>query len=106
MRYEDASFTRSFGLCPSILTMHIRGNSDVVGRAGRHHGWANPGNREEPALGSARTDGAQLVAHHRFRKGEGVLRKKRKMVEAIVPTRMRELGFGCPHVELCSCRSQ
>jgi hypothetical protein len=27
-----------------------------------------------------------------------VVRKKRKMVEAIVPARKRELWFGCPHV--------
>jgi len=30
---------------------------------------------------------ARLAAHHRFRKGEGVMCKKRKMVEAIVPAR-------------------
>jgi hypothetical protein len=26
------------------------------------------------------------------------MRQKRKMVEAIVPARKREIGFGCPHV--------
>jgi hypothetical protein len=48
------------------------GASRVVGRTSRHHGWANPGNREEPALGSARTDEARLVACHRRRKAKGV----------------------------------
>jgi len=28
----------------------------------------------------------------------GVARKKRKEVEASVPARIEELGFGCPHV--------
>jgi hypothetical protein len=79
--------------------MHVRGNSDVVGRADRHHGWANPGNREEPALGSERTDGARLVAWHRPQ-GKAWHVEKRKEVEASVPTRIRELWFGCPHVEV------
>jgi hypothetical protein len=30
--------------------------------------------------------------------GRGVARKKRKEVEASVPARIEELGFGCPHV--------
>jgi hypothetical protein len=30
---------------------------------------------------------ARLAAHHRSRKGEGVVRKKRKVVEATVPAR-------------------
>jgi hypothetical protein len=97
---EDASFARSFDPCTSILTMHSRRKSRVVGRTSRHHGWANPGNREEPTLGSTRTDGARLAACHRFRKGEGVARQKRKEVEASVPARIEELGFGCPHVEV------
>jgi hypothetical protein len=33
---------------------------------------------------------ARLAAQHRSRKGEGVVSKKRKMVEAIVPARKRE----------------
>jgi hypothetical protein len=32
--------------------------------------------------------------------GRGVIRKKRKEVEASVPARIRESGFGCPHVEV------
>jgi len=39
----DASFARSFDPCASILTMHgTPKNVFVVGRALRHHGWANP----------------------------------------------------------------
>ena len=40
-----------------------------VGRRQRHHGWANSGNREEPALGSLLPDVARLAACHRFRTG-------------------------------------
>ena len=40
----------------------------------------------------------RLATCHRFRKGEGAAGKKRKEVEASVPARKRELGFGCPHV--------
>lgn len=50
---EDASFTRSFNLCSLILAMH-RGVSLGGGAAGRHHGWANLGDQEEPTLGPAR----------------------------------------------------
>jgi hypothetical protein len=75
------------------------GATRVVGRTSRHHGWANPGNREEPALGSERTDGARLVACHRPQ-GKAWHVEKRKEVEASVPTRIREIGFGCPHVEV------
>jgi hypothetical protein len=48
--------------------------------------------------GAGRTDVARLAACHRFRKGEGVTRQKRKEVEASVRARIEELGFGCPHV--------
>ena len=87
-------------LRPVLVNPHYAlGATRVVGRASRHHGWANPGNREEPALGSARTDGARLVACHRPQ-GKAWHVEKRKEVEASVPTRIRELGFGCPHVEV------
>jgi hypothetical protein len=49
-----------------------------VGRRFWHHGWANPGNRAEPALGSGLSDGARLAACHRFRKGEGVTREEKE----------------------------
>jgi hypothetical protein len=70
-----------------------------VGRRRRHHGWANPRKREEPALGSSPPDVARLAACHRFREGEGVARQNRKEIEVSVPARIpREPGFGCPHV--------
>jgi len=82
-----------------------REQSPVVGRSRWHHGWANPRKREEPALGSSRMDRARLAGCHRFRKGEGVALKKRMEVEASLPARIEELGFGCPHVDR-SCRSR
>jgi hypothetical protein len=65
-------------------------NSIAVGQTresgrNRHRGWSESGV-------------ARLAGCHRFRKGEGVTGKERKMVEAIVPARIEELGFGCPHV--------
>jgi len=45
------------------------------------------------------TDEARLVACHRPQ-GKAWHVEKRKEVEASVPTRIRELGFGCPHVEV------
>jgi len=48
----DASFARSFDPCASILTMHDGAKSAfVVGRALRHHGWANPRKWKKPSLG-------------------------------------------------------
>jgi hypothetical protein len=57
-------------------------NSIAVGQTrengrNRHRGWSESGD-------------ARLATQHRSRKGEGVSRKKRKMVEAIVPARQRE----------------
>jgi len=53
MRSADASFTRSFDPCASILTTHEGVKSVfVVRRPFRHHGWANPRKWEEPTLGS------------------------------------------------------
>jgi hypothetical protein len=76
---RDASFTRSFDPCTSILTTH-RSASCGGGATGRHHGWANPRKREEPSLGSVRTDVARLAAHHRFSQGKlrGESRKGRR----------------------------
>jgi hypothetical protein len=76
-----------------------RAQASEVGRRRGHHGWANPREREEPALGSSAPDVARLAACHRFREGEGVARQKRKEIEVSVPARIRqEPGFGCPHV--------
>jgi len=72
----DASFARSFDPCTLILTMLRRRKPSEVGRSIRHHGWANSGNREEPTLGLGRANGARLAACHRFRKGEGVTRRR------------------------------
>jgi len=70
----------------------------LVGRTWRHRGWANSGNRDEPAPGSSgRTErGSPRITARK----SGVVRTKRKMVEAIVPARKREPRFGCPHVEV------
>jgi hypothetical protein len=74
---RDASFTRSFDPCSLILTMHRRGNSAVVGRSRRYRGWANSGNREEPAPGSAKVDEARLATHH-CSAMSGVMRKEKE----------------------------
>jgi len=48
---------------------------------------------------SGRMRGSPRVTASRGKtRGEGVMRKKRKVVMAIVPARKRELGFGCPYV--------
>jgi len=78
MRPGDASFARSSDPCASILTMLRQAQAAEVRRQWRHHGWANSGNREEPALGSLLLDGARLAACHRFRKGEGVTREEKE----------------------------
>jgi len=61
IRSGDASFARSFDPCASILTMHeaLKKGAPVVRRSDRYHGWANPREREEPALGP---DGWTLAA--------------------------------------------
>jgi hypothetical protein len=68
----------------------------VVGHPRWHHGWANPRKREEPALGPSQVDGARLAACHRFRKEEGVARKKRMEVEASLPARTRRARVWLP----------
>jgi hypothetical protein len=66
----------------------------MAGRCREHRGWANLRKRDEPAPGLSKANGARLAAHHRSRKGDGVMGKKRKMVEAIVPARnMRVVGL-------------
>jgi len=57
------------------------------GRLRRHRGWANLRKREEPAPGSSKADVARLAAHHRSAR-RGVVRQKRKVVEATVPARI------------------
>jgi hypothetical protein len=70
----------------------------MVGRQRWHRGWANLRKREEPTPGSSRwteRGSPRITARE-----SGVVRKKRKVVEAIVPARKREPRFGCPHVEV------
>jgi hypothetical protein len=87
--YEDASFTRSFDPCTSILTTH-HGASQGGGATVRHHGWASLRKWEEPTLGSERTDVARLAACHRFAiKCKAACRvEKRKEIEVSVPARI------------------
>jgi len=50
------------------------------------------------STGVAEVDEARLAAHHCSAR-RGVMREKRKVVEAIVPARKSRAGwFGCPHV--------
>jgi len=77
-------------------SLHSEGQLSEVGRRRRHHGWANSRKREEPPLGPASTDVARLAADHRSRKGESVVRKKRKEVEASVPARIQRVRVWLP----------
>jgi hypothetical protein len=77
----------------------------VVGRSSRHHGWENPRLWEEPSLGLSRTDGARLAACHRFRKGDGVARQKRKEVEASLPARISRARVWLPARRRLRCRN-
>jgi hypothetical protein len=76
-----------------------------VARRSRYRGRANLRKQEEPAPGSrslGRMRGSPRVTASQLAKvtsrGSCVMRKKRKVVMAIVPARKRELGFGCPYV--------
>jgi len=73
---RDASFTRSFDPYSSILTMHRRGNSAVVGRLRRHRGQAN---RVTGGTGTGvgEADGVLLAACHCPAMG-GVVRKEKE----------------------------
>jgi len=102
MRIRDASFARSFDPRSSILTMHRRVKPAVVGRSRRHRGWANLRKQEEPAPGSSRRT-ERISPRITARKG-GVVRKKRKAVEAVVPARTESSGLVARTSE-CSCRS-
>jgi hypothetical protein len=94
---RDASFTRSFDPCSLILTMHRRGNSAVVGRSRRYRGWANPGNREEPAPGSAKANVARLATCH-CSAMSGVMREEKEGGRGHRPCEELESRFGCSHV--------
>jgi hypothetical protein len=78
----------------------LQAQASEAGHPRQHRGRANLRKQEEPAPGLSEMNGARLATSHRSRKGDGVRRpKKRKEVEASVPARIEELGFGCPHVE-------
>jgi hypothetical protein len=95
---EDASFAWSSDPCVSIATATPSGQLAEVARSNRYRGRANLGNQEEPAPGSRRTDDARLAASHRFRKGEGVGRKKRKAITVVVPAGIVRARAECPFV--------
>jgi hypothetical protein len=71
-----------------------------VARASRHRGRANLRKQEEPTPGSSRTDVVRLAARHRSGNGEGVTREEKDGGRGLPPCEDRELGFGCPHVEV------
>jgi hypothetical protein len=54
---------------------------------------------KEPTLGLGWANGARLAACHRFRKGEGVTRRRKGRRSRSPSLRgLKEPGFGCPHV--------
>lgn len=58
----------------------------------------NPRKRQEPTLGSVRTDVVRLAACHRFRIGRGVMRREKEGDRGLRPCEDQELGSGCSHV--------
>jgi len=104
LRSADASFARSFDPCASILTTHGGAKSvDVVGRPLRHHGWANPREREEPTLGSdGRTQCGSPRATAPARERAWRVREGRRSRPSSL--RGSRVPVGCSHV-VFSCRS-
>jgi hypothetical protein len=93
-------------LRPVLVNPHYASsgsNRPLVGRTRRHRGWANLGNREEPAPGSSRR--TERGSPRITARESGVVRKKRKMVEAIVPARIRSPGL-VARTSISSCRSR
>jgi len=76
------------------------GASLVVGHVSRHHGWANPREREEPALGPALVDVARLATCHSSMQveGRGTKRKGRRSRPPSLRG-SRESRLGCSHVD-------
>jgi hypothetical protein len=93
LRSGDASFARSFDPRTSILTMLRARKSRRWGTGGSIAVGQTCVKQEEPAPGLPLVDGARLAACHRFRKGEGVARQRRKEVEASVPARFESPGL-------------
>ena len=96
----DASFARSFDPCTSILTM-LRGASlgggasEAASRSGKP---AQAGRTGTGVVADGRSAARHVSPLPQGRGREAL--KKRKEVEASVPARIEELGFGCPHVEM------
>jgi len=101
---RDRTYFRGRVLRSVLRPVHVdphyapRAQAPEVGHPRRHRGRANLRKQEEPAPGSWWVGVARLAACHRFRKEEAWRVEKRKEVEASVPARTGELGFGCPHV--------
>jgi len=86
-------------LRPVLVNPHYTAfglNRALVGHNRRHRGWANLRKRDEPAPGSS--GWTECGSPRITARKSGVMRTKRKMVEAIVPARKRGPRFGCPHV--------
>jgi hypothetical protein len=74
--------------------MHRSGKTGDGGALSRASRLGKPAQAGRTSTGVVEANVARLAAHHRSRKGDGVMGKKRKMVEAIVPARnMRVVGL-------------
>jgi hypothetical protein len=100
MHYEDASFTRSFGPCSSILTMH----SGVTRSGGAGAGASRLG---KPTQVGGTSTGAQANGRSAARRvsllsqGSGVARLEKEGGRGRRPYEdTKSFGFGCPHVEV------
>jgi len=92
--------------CARRSSLHIAAQVSMARRSCWHHGWANLGNQEEPALGPARTNGAQLATRHRFaRRGRDAERKGRRSRSPSL-REQRRVWVWLPARRKCSCRSR
>jgi hypothetical protein len=86
---EDASFTRSFDPCASILAMHRLGQLSDGGADELASRLGKLGQLRGTNTGVGSTDVARLATLHRFaRRGREVQTKKRKEIEVSVPARI------------------
>jgi len=105
-RHERSSHASTGRVLHSVLRpVHVdphyapQAQASEVRRSARHRGRVSPRKGEEPAPGSRRADEARLAARHRFRKGEGVARRRKGRRSRSPSLRgLNEPGFGCPHV--------
>ena len=97
-RFEDTSFTRSRDPCTSTSLPSSKAGASRPSISSGAFGWVSRSGKPAKAGGTGtgvQTNGriARLAACHRSsgdRRGPGVMRKKRKKVEAFVPARNRE----------------